>query len=47
MEGIEDVSTSLARGRREIQVVIDRDKALRRNLSAQDISDIFSFSNIS
>jgi hydrophobic/amphiphilic exporter-1 (mainly G- bacteria), HAE1 family len=41
--GIEDVNTGLARGRQEIQVRIDRNKALRLGLTAQDISDIFSF----
>ncbi|HET9480514.1 MAG TPA: efflux RND transporter permease subunit, partial [Candidatus Polarisedimenticolia bacterium] len=43
VEGIEDISTSLNRGRREIQVVIDRDKALKHGLTAQDVSQIFSF----
>ncbi|MCZ6696250.1 MAG: efflux RND transporter permease subunit [Acidobacteria bacterium] len=38
-----DISTSLNRGRKEIQVVIDRDKALRRGLTAEDVSNIFSF----
>jgi len=41
--GIEDINTGLARGRQEIQVRIDRAKALRLGLTAQDISDIFSF----
>ncbi|HKY32446.1 MAG TPA: efflux RND transporter permease subunit [Candidatus Polarisedimenticolia bacterium] len=41
--GIEDISTSLSRGRREIQVVVDRHKALRHGLTAQDISQVFSF----
>ncbi len=43
VQGIEDISTSLNRGRREIQVTIDRDKALRYGLTAQDVSQIFSF----
>jgi HAE1 family hydrophobic/amphiphilic exporter-1 len=41
--GVEDISTSLRDGRNEIQVVIDRDKALRRGLTAEDVSDIFQF----
>jgi HAE1 family hydrophobic/amphiphilic exporter-1 len=41
--GIEDISTSLRKGRNEIQVVIDRDKALRNGLSAEDVSQIFQF----
>ena len=43
IEGIEDINTGLARGRQEYQVRIDRAKALRLGLTAQDISDIFSF----
>lgn len=43
IEGIEDINTGLARGRQEFQVRIDREKALRLGLTAQDISDIFSF----
>lgn len=41
--GIEDINTGLARGRQEYQVRIDRSKAQRLGLTAQDISDIFSF----
>ena len=41
--GIEDISTSLKKGRQEIQVVIDRSKALRSGLTAQDVSEIFAF----
>ena len=44
IEGIEDLTTGLNQGRQEIQVVIDREKAARLGLSAQDLSDIFSFS---
>lgn len=44
LEGIEDLDTGVARGRQEIQVVIDRDKAARLGLTAADLSDIFSFS---
>lgn len=43
LEGIEDLNTGLSRGRQEIQVVIDRSKAAKLNLTAQDISDIFAF----
>jgi len=43
VKGVTDISTSLNRGRQEVQVVIDRSKALRRGLSAQDLSDIFRF----
>ena len=43
IEGIEDVSSSLSSARQEIQVTIDREKALRSGLDAQDMSDIFGF----
>jgi len=43
VEGVADVSTSLTKGRNEIQVVIDRDKALRQGLTAQDVSQVFAF----
>lgn len=43
IEGIEDLNTGLNRGRQEIQVVIDRAKAEKLGLTAQDLSDIFSF----
>jgi HAE1 family hydrophobic/amphiphilic exporter-1 len=43
VEGVEDISTSLRQGRNEIQVVIDKDKALRHGLTAEDVSDIFRF----
>jgi HAE1 family hydrophobic/amphiphilic exporter-1 len=43
VDGIEDISTSLNKGRNEIQVVIDRAKAQRAGLSAEDVSDIFQF----
>src|SRR5688572_16251429 len=43
IDGIEDINTGLARGRQEYQVRIDRAKAMRLGLTAQDISDIFSF----
>ena len=43
VEGVTDISTSLKRGRREIQVVIDRAVARRHGFTAQDISEIFAF----
>jgi hydrophobic/amphiphilic exporter-1 (mainly G- bacteria), HAE1 family len=43
VEDLEDISTGLNKGQREVQVVIDRDKALRQGLTARDLSDIFSF----
>jgi HAE1 family hydrophobic/amphiphilic exporter-1 len=43
IDGIEDINTGLQRGRNEINVRIDRAKALRLGLTAQDISDIFAF----
>ena len=43
VKGVEDIATQLRRGRNEIQVVIDREKALRLGLSAQDLSDVFAF----
>jgi len=41
--GVEDVTSSLSKGRSEIQVVIDREKARRASLTAEDISQIFRF----
>ena len=43
VEGIQDITTSFGKARKEIQVSIDRDKAARLNLTAQDIADTFSF----
>jgi HAE1 family hydrophobic/amphiphilic exporter-1 len=43
VEGVEDIATGLNKGRNEIQVVIDRDKALRNGLTAEDVSQIFQF----
>ncbi|MFZ2491785.1 MAG: efflux RND transporter permease subunit [Thermoanaerobaculia bacterium] len=43
IEGIEDINNGMTRGRHEFQVRIDRAKALKLGLTAQDISDIFSF----
>ncbi len=41
--GVEDISSSFRKGRREIQVVVDRAKARVHGLTAQDISDVFAF----
>jgi HAE1 family hydrophobic/amphiphilic exporter-1 len=41
--GIQDMSNSFKRGRKEIQGRIDREKAAHLGLTAQDISDVFSF----
>ncbi len=43
VKNVEDISTSLKKGRNEIQVVIDRAKALRHGLTAQDMAQIFQF----
>jgi HAE1 family hydrophobic/amphiphilic exporter-1 len=43
LDGLQDISSSFKRGRREIQVAIDRDKAARLGLTAQDLSDVFAF----
>jgi HAE1 family hydrophobic/amphiphilic exporter-1 len=43
VEGVEDVTSPIHRGRREIQVSIDRDKAMRLGMTAQDVSNLFSF----
>lgn len=40
---VEDIANSFNKGRNEIQVVIDRDKALRNGLTAEDVSQIFQF----
>jgi len=44
LEGVQDLRTSFRDSQREIQVKIDRDKAQRLGLTAQDLADIFSFS---
>lgn len=44
LPGIQDVNNSLRRGRREIQVRIDREKAATMGLTAQDLSEVFAFS---
>jgi HAE1 family hydrophobic/amphiphilic exporter-1 len=43
LRGIQDVRTSFRDAQREVQVKIDRDKARRLGLTAQDLADIFSF----
>ena len=44
VEGVKDIDPSYKRGRKEIQVTIDRDKAARLEVTAQDLSDVFGFS---
>jgi HAE1 family hydrophobic/amphiphilic exporter-1 len=44
VDGVQDVRTSFRDSQREIRVTVDRDKAQRLGLTAQDIADIFSFS---
>jgi HAE1 family hydrophobic/amphiphilic exporter-1 len=43
LDGIQDLRTSFRDAQREIQVRIDREKAERLGLSAQDLADVFSF----
>ncbi len=43
IDGIEDITSTLGRSRKEIQVSIDREKAARLNLTAQEVADTFSF----
>ncbi len=43
IDGIQDVSSSLGKSRKEIQVKIDRDKAAGLGLTARDVADTFSF----
>ncbi|HYN23047.1 MAG TPA: efflux RND transporter permease subunit, partial [Thermoanaerobaculia bacterium] len=43
VQGVEDITSPIHRGRREIQVKVDRDKAMKLGMTAQDISDLFSF----
>ncbi|HEY5609752.1 MAG TPA: efflux RND transporter permease subunit, partial [Thermoanaerobaculia bacterium] len=43
IDGVEDITTGVSEGRQEIQVMIDRAKAQKQGLTAQDISNIFSF----
>ena len=43
LEGTQDVRTTFRDAQQEIQVTIDREKAERLGLTAQDMADIFSF----
>jgi HAE1 family hydrophobic/amphiphilic exporter-1 len=43
IEGVRDISTPARKGRQEIQVSIDRERARQLGLTAKDVSDIFSF----
>lgn len=43
IQGVADINTGENDTRQEIQVVIDRDKAARVGLTAQDVSDVFRF----
>ena len=43
LEGTQDVRTTFRDAQQEIQVTIDREKAERLGLTAQDLADIFSF----
>ena len=43
MDGIDDVGTSLGRTRQEIEVQLDRQKAARLGLTANDLSETFGF----
>jgi len=43
VKGVKDVRTSVGQSRKEIEVKIDRDKASRMGLDAQEVSDTFSF----
>ena len=43
MDGVQDVFNAQNQGRREIQVSIDRAKAAKHGLTAQDISQVFAF----
>ena len=43
LEGVQDLRTSFRDSQREVQVTIDRDKAQKLGLTAQDMANIFSF----
>jgi HAE1 family hydrophobic/amphiphilic exporter-1 len=43
MEGVEDVTTSARKGRREVQARLDSDRARRLGLAPKDMSDVFGF----
>ncbi|NJL29582.1 MAG: efflux RND transporter permease subunit, partial [Thermoanaerobaculia bacterium] len=43
IDGIADVSTSFGKSRREIEVRVDREKAARLGLTAEEVSEVFGF----
>jgi len=43
LEGVQDINHSFKRGNKEIEVTIDRDKAARLGLTAEDVSEVFAF----
>ena len=43
LEGIQDITSSLGQSRKEIQVSVDRDKAARLGMTAQEVANTFSF----
>jgi hydrophobic/amphiphilic exporter-1 (mainly G- bacteria), HAE1 family len=43
IEGVEDVRTAESDGQREVQVTVDRERALRAGLSPGEVADLFSF----
>ncbi len=43
LEGVQDVRTSFRDTQREVRVKVDRDRAQRAGLDAQDVADVFSF----
>ncbi|MFQ5524809.1 MAG: efflux RND transporter permease subunit [Thermoanaerobaculia bacterium] len=43
LDGIQDIRTSFRDSQQEVRVKIDREKAARNGLDAQDMADIFSF----
>jgi HAE1 family hydrophobic/amphiphilic exporter-1 len=43
IEGVRDISTPARKGRQEVQVTIDRERARQLGLTAKDVADIFSF----
>ena len=43
LDGVQDLRTSFRDSQNEVQVKIDRDKAAKAGLDAQDMADIFSF----
>ncbi len=43
IEGVADISSSLGRGRKEVEVKVDRSRAARLGLTAQEVSQTFGF----